>query len=353
MVAGTRSAAADVGASAGLVPEAAQISAALHRGWFPVARSSELEHPVSACLLDVPLVVFRDEGGTARVMSSQCPHRGADLSMGTVVGSALQCPYHGWRWAAESGRCVAIPALAPDSPIPPAARVRTYEAHEKYGLVWTSLSDEPFGDLPHFEEFDGPEWEGDFVCAPPWDVPGNICMAIEGFRDLAHFPFVHEATMGPTPHEVPPMDARREGLHAYLDWTQPPREVGSDSVFERARTAGGGEVRYHSIAPSAVATLIEAEGLPPRLLLFAVAPTTLEQSRWYLLDRLSAGYPIPVEQILKLGIAITDEDVVLFERIQPRGFEALRGQVHCVADAYTLKYRQAFMAFVQQAAPVQ
>jgi hypothetical protein len=35
--------------------------------------------------------------------------------------------------------------------------------------------------------------------------------------------------------------------------------------------------------------------------------------------------------------------------VRPAGFESLRQQVHCLADAYTLKYREAFMAFVEQA----
>jgi hypothetical protein len=35
--------------------------------------------------------------------------------------------------------------------------------------------------------------------------------------------------------------------------------------------------------------------------------------------------------------------------VRPAGFESLQQQVHCLADAYTLKYREAFMAFVERA----
>jgi hypothetical protein len=216
--------------------------------------------------------------------------------------------------------------------------------------VWTSLSDAPFGDPPHFEEFDDIEWEGDYISAPPWDVAGNVCMAIEGFRDLAHLPFVHRRTMGPLPHQVPSLNARRDGFHAYLDWPQVGMDVGSgDTVFKEAYIADG-LISYHAIAPSVVATLHTYQELPPRMILFAVAPVTLEQSRWYLVERASVGYPVPVQELVEFGARITDEDAIIFEGIRPRGFEGLIDQVHCLADAYTLKYRQAFMAFVEQAA---
>jgi phenylpropionate dioxygenase-like ring-hydroxylating dioxygenase large terminal subunit len=292
--------------------------------------------------------VFRDADGVARVAANQCPHRGAPLAMGTVVGRAIQCPYHGWQWDGELGHCLHIPALGRNGAIPPAARLRTFAAFEEYGLVWTTLSGDPLGEPPHFAELDDLQWGSDWLGDPAFDVDMNVCGAIENFRDVAHFPFVHEKTMGILPHEVPPLDTRRDGLHAYMRRVA---QRGADETMDaRWDTMLAGEVKiaYHAIAPASVSLTTESP-LGKRVLLFAVAPTTLQRSRWYLMERLTAGFPIPIEESLALGRAITEEDVAIVEHVRPAGFESLRQQVHCLADAYTLKYREAFMAFVEQA----
>jgi len=334
--------------SARWTPSAADFAQALERGWFPVARSAELEGPVSATLLGVEVVVFRDAGGMARVAANQCPHRGAPLAMGTVVGRAIQCPYHGWQWDGEFGHCRHIPALGADGTIPPAARLRTFETYEHYGLVWTTLSDDPLGEVPLFAELDDLEWDSDWLGDPAFDVEMNVCAAIENFRDVAHFPFVHQKTMGVLPHEVPPLDTRRDGLHAYM---RRAAQRGADETMDaRWETMLSSEVRiaYHAIAPASVSLTTES-ALGKRVLLFAVAPTTLERSRWYLMERMTAGFPMAIEESLALGRAITEEDVAIVEHVRPAGFESLQQQIHCLADAYTLKYREAFTAFVEQA----
>ena len=86
--------------------------------WHPVARVDDLgDAPLAATLLGEALVLWRDATGAVHAWSDRCPHRGARLSMGRVLreadaagGARLECPYHGWRFAA-GGRCERIPAL--------------------------------------------------------------------------------------------------------------------------------------------------------------------------------------------------------------------------------------------------
>jgi len=77
----------------------------------PVAAASELsaDQPVAARLLGQDWVLWRDAEGHARAAPDRCPHRGTRLSLGRVCEGELQCPYHGWRFAAD-GRCSRIPA---------------------------------------------------------------------------------------------------------------------------------------------------------------------------------------------------------------------------------------------------
>lgn len=320
---------------------------ALRRGWFPVAQSPDLATPIETSLLDVALVVFRDESGAARVASNQCPHRGAALSAGTVVGDAIQCPYHGWQWNGETGRCKLIPAVGPDGPSPPAARLKTYEAHERYGLVWTTLADDPLGEVPSLEEVDELELESDWVSGPPWDVGCNVCVAIENFRDVAHFPFVHRKTMGLLPHQIEPLKAVRRGFHAYLDRVESPYEENTSDPVWAATHPGTVHIKYHAIAPSVVTVVMESDA-GTRAIVFAVSPTSTTTSRWYMTEAITAGVPMSAEEVLVLGRAITEEDVVILEHVRPQGFQGLFQQVHCVADAYTLKYREAFVAFIRE-----
>ena len=63
--------------------------------WHPVATSAEVtDQPVSAQLLDTPVVLYRTRGGIS-VALDRCPHRGARLSRGWLREDRLICPYHG------------------------------------------------------------------------------------------------------------------------------------------------------------------------------------------------------------------------------------------------------------------
>ena len=63
------------------------------------------------CLIQgLHLAVFRDESGQVHAIDAYCPHLGANLAVGgKVTGSCLSCPFHGWRFRGEDGKCVHIP----------------------------------------------------------------------------------------------------------------------------------------------------------------------------------------------------------------------------------------------------
>src|SRR5215813_8386288 len=67
-------------------------------------------------LLNVPLLICRDNQGEVFVLDDHCPHRGIPLSFGQFDGSCVECCYHGWQFDRE-GRCQHIPPLLPDSPV--------------------------------------------------------------------------------------------------------------------------------------------------------------------------------------------------------------------------------------------
>src|SRR6476660_1860738 len=99
--------------------------------WLPVCNSADVlaDHAYAFVVADERLVVWRDTAGTAHLWRDYCPHRGAQLSLGTVAGDQITCPYHGWRYDIE-GQCLHIPS---NPSIRPSKRActKTYLAEEK------------------------------------------------------------------------------------------------------------------------------------------------------------------------------------------------------------------------------
>lgn len=111
--------------------------------WHPVALSQSVEAGSSAGtrLFGKELVVWRDTSGVAHVWEDRCPHRGMKLSFGFVRGDHIACLYHGWQYD-RGGYCQYIPAH-PDLDVPKTFKVPVYQAQERSGMIWTTLSDNP------------------------------------------------------------------------------------------------------------------------------------------------------------------------------------------------------------------
>jgi nitrite reductase/ring-hydroxylating ferredoxin subunit len=127
--------------------------------WWPMCRSSDLApgEVIGREFLDGKVAIFRGTGGLPSVVSTYCPHNGADLSIGKVCGDVLQCRFHRWDFAAD-GRCVRVGS---GDKVPPNARVFKYPTVERYGLIWAFNGESPLFDLPPLS---GPD--EDFVFHP-------------------------------------------------------------------------------------------------------------------------------------------------------------------------------------------
>src|SRR5690349_9024279 len=137
-------------------PTAVPDMAALRACWHPVAYSGAVgADPVGLELLDEPLVAWRAADGAPRVLSDLCIHRGTALSLGSVEGDEIVCPYHAWRYGPD-GVCTLIPQLEDPTRIPRKARAQPFRCEERYGLVWVAL-DEPRWPLPEVPELESDE----------------------------------------------------------------------------------------------------------------------------------------------------------------------------------------------------
>ncbi|MDB5440153.1 MAG: hypothetical protein JWM33_2580 [Caulobacteraceae bacterium] len=155
--------------------------AAVAAGWHPVARHSELRsRPLARRLLGTPLAVFAGAKGPA-VLVDRCPHRNMPLSGGALRDGAVECPYHGWRFAAD-GACLAVPGATS----PAQATAQALPVRIAHGLVWTCVSPEPapFAAPPLPTDEDGFWW------TPP-PSRARLFDAVENLLDPAHPHFLH------------------------------------------------------------------------------------------------------------------------------------------------------------------
>lgn len=330
------------------IPSAEQIEFALRRAWFPVARSGDLEQPRRVTLLGETLVAFMTSGGQPCVVMDRCGHRGASLSEGHVDSDRIVCPYHGWEWNGATGRCMHIPSLGDRDAIPSRAVTTAYRAQERWGLVWCCL-EEPAVALPAPPALDGVEWS--HAAGRPMRVSSGIRAATENFRDVAHFPFVHHATMGHLPSVVEPLEVERRGPEVLLT-----REYnatgGHDGLWQERMTFS-----YHAIAPSFVCLRMAHESGPVRFLLNAPCPHTRPtdpdrpQTTIFWVEGFTPDYrEMTLKEVLEAEARVYEEDNPILNQIEP-GEAPLdtASQVHTPSDRYTLQYRRAFTEFVRAA----
>jgi phenylpropionate dioxygenase-like ring-hydroxylating dioxygenase large terminal subunit len=356
----------------------------LARTWFPVARLQDLDSaPAQATLLGQELVVYRGPAGVT-VADGWCPHRGMKLAMGLLVNGELQCPYHGWRFEAGSGRCVAVPSLPAHLP-PTRVCLNTYPVRLAYGMVWTCLR-EPWLDPLQIPELDGEQWRpdvedglgcyrvGDWTVAlgEPRYVRCGIRALSENFRDMAHFAFVHRASMGPdVRREVDEYGVEREGwtlrytLSSHPEGAlitdgqdaaapaRPPAAAGND--LKMSQVAYGRTNHYTIVLPCSTYIFSRLPGGGRRLVAQFVGPAAQDGETVHLFWAVG----VDAEATRRHGVTVRDahdfdaqvfqEDIPIVENSWPRE-QPLdpKAQVHTRADAYSVAYRRAYRQLLDE-----
>ena len=75
-----------------------------------VARAADLA-PGQGTVVDVagtPIALFNVDGSFYAVHNT-CQHQGGPLAEGSVAGTVISCPWHGWRYELSTGKCLTLP----------------------------------------------------------------------------------------------------------------------------------------------------------------------------------------------------------------------------------------------------
>ncbi|XP_075041595.1 cholesterol 7-desaturase nvd-like [Mixophyes fleayi] len=165
-------------------------------GWYQVLDShllgpGEVQN-ITVCGQQV--AVYRTHQGKAYVVDAYCPHLGANLAIGgQVVGDCIECPFHGWQFHGEDGKCARIPYA---EKVPEFAKIKAWSTCELNGMVfvWYHCDGiEPTWNVPEQEEITSKEWvyrgrTEHYVNCHIEEIPENAA-------DVAHLGFLHEPAL--------------------------------------------------------------------------------------------------------------------------------------------------------------
>ena len=163
------------------------------RGWHCLGLAKDFRdgkpHQVKA--FGQELVVFAGADGKINVLDGYCRHMGGNLSLGTIKGDEIACPFHDWRWGGD-GKCKAIPYARR---VPLRARTASWVTLEQDNLlfVWNDPQGNPPPDdvvIPVIEGATRDDWT-DWVWYTTV-IEGAHCREIvDNIVDMAHFFYVH------------------------------------------------------------------------------------------------------------------------------------------------------------------
>jgi vanillate O-demethylase monooxygenase subunit len=323
--------------------------AALARFWHPVATSDEVAaSPFSTVLLDVRVVVYRSNG-IATAALDICPHRGAQLSRGNMVGEELQCPYHGLRFDG-SGRCTLIPAQGAEGRIPERMRLTAFPTEERFGIVWAKLSHDDAVPLPDWSVLEQDQLVAAPVPPETWDV--TAARHAENFNDIAHLAFVHQSTFGDVPPKVPDykLESSATGLrHHYCD-------LGNSRLFERHLRLGADapaptliedvKYDYRFTYPFASSLEVRAPDGRSSFIFDVIQPIAAKKSRVFKVIARNFDLDGPIEGAVAFEQAVNKEDREAIEPALPVLVPLdPRDEFHIKSDRWSIAYRRALSKF--------
>ncbi len=163
--------------------------------WYVILQSKELKPGKVTGVLRMGerMVLWRDSSGKPVCQADLCPHRGAALSAGCLMGDTVQCPFHGFEYD-RNGNCTYVPANGRAANVPQALHVTSYETREAHGyiFIWWGERLSEYPELPWFDELDERFASSDYK--DTWPV--HYSRAIENQLDVFHLAFVHASTIG-------------------------------------------------------------------------------------------------------------------------------------------------------------
>jgi vanillate O-demethylase monooxygenase subunit len=172
----------------------------LKNAWYVAAWSGDVKAGAmfNRRLLGEPVVLYRKPDGSPVALQDRCPHRFIPLHLGRLVGDTIECGYHGLKFDC-SGACVHNPHG--DGKIPAAAKVKAYPLHERHGMLWIWMGDQP-ADPATIPDYSVLEDAAGFTTSRGYlHIKANYELMGENLLDLSHITYLHDGYLG-SPEQV-------------------------------------------------------------------------------------------------------------------------------------------------------
>jgi len=300
--------------------EKPELFTAMRKYWHAVAYSGQLkDKPLGVTLLGESVVIAR-LNGEIRAMHGRCPHKGTALALGDVVDGKIECPYHGWQFDG-GGKCVRVPAreeLTEGMNV----SIDCYYAAEHVGIIWVAL-EKPIAPLPDFPELSDPSFR--IQQGPSYEWATSAPRRLENFVDFAHFPYVHDGTIGARDNPaVETVKVWREGHVLRFDRSGylPPNPDLYKFLFPVRETDRVTPVNaYHIFLPATVHASFRMPNDKRYVLFMSASPVTEDLTRifwWQARDFRTE--PMEDRFFIELEDTILGEDKAIIESQRPKWF---------------------------------
>lgn len=278
----------------------------LMKAWHPIAWSKSLKNkPISATVMDINVVVFRNNEGRAQVMKDRCIHKGVKLSKGKCTKSGIECPYHGWIYN-HDGEVVKVPShLVKDKR--PKGKVPTYKTIETQGTVWFCFDKNPDQETPM-------AWH--FYNKPAFttviDIDCEYTRLMENLVDNPHAGYIHGGLLRGRP-STPVKAVIKEtttGVHI-----QTFGERAKKSLIYRVFGNKDEEI-FHTeeyLVPNIIRTIFHHQGGTHASSQFICVPISDKKTRVFYrvtLDIFSAKIFIPFFKIMVDKVLVQDKEIL-------------------------------------------
>lgn len=210
--------------------------------WYPITFVQDFpkSRPYGFTLYDEPFVLFVNKQGKLVCLQDICPHRAAKLSDGQILDGNLECLYHGWQFNDE-GKCVHIPQLPDDTPIPKNACITSFFVVQKQGIIWFWRGKKEEADETRIPTIANLDKRDMMVTDCMIDLPYDQTYLIENVVDPAHVHISHHGSLGNRKNAQPlTMEVKEKSIE------------GIKSVYKYAKTAAMGWITLDFIAPNLV-----------------------------------------------------------------------------------------------------
>ena len=175
--------------------------------WYVACTPDEIDDkPLGRRICGESMVFYRGPEGRAAALEDFCPHRGAPLSLGSVVEGKLVCGYHGLEMGCD-GKTIAMPGQR----VRGFPAIRAFPTIERYGFVWVWPGDPAQADaakLHHLEWAENPEWA---YGGGLFHIQCDYRLMIDNLMDLTHETYVHASSIGQREIDETPTKTVTEG----------------------------------------------------------------------------------------------------------------------------------------------